>query len=301
MAEATPHAQPLTLTDGRSRAEVHPATGAAIRRYDVLVDGVWQSIFDASADGGRAGPFALGCNLLLPFSNRIAGGGFRHEGRFHALEPNLPGSRYPIHGNAFAESWTVVEAHPATAALHLDSSGPGPFRYAAEFTCSLRDGALAMALAARNTGAHSLPFGAGFHPWFVRTPGTRLTMRTAGAWAEDEEHLPTTFHPTGDPDGLEFSGGAPLPAGWINNAFTGWDGVARIDWPDRGLSATIQAEPPLTTAIVYSPSADSGFFCLEPVSHSVDAHNRSGPGTAPPQVLAPGETLTACMTITPGP
>ena len=62
---------------------------------------------------------------------------------------------------------------------------------------------------------------------------------------------------------------------------------------------TVDQRPPLATAIVYSPSADAEFVCFEPVSHSVDAHNRSDPESAPPQVLAPGDLLVISMTISP--
>jgi aldose 1-epimerase len=51
--------------------------------------------------------------------------------------------------------------------------------------------------------------------------------------------------------------------------------------------------------ILYSPSAAADYVCIEPVSHSVDAHNRTDAGTAPPQILAPGERLTASAAITP--
>lgn len=54
-----------------------------------------------------------------------------------------------------------------------------------------------------------------------------------------------------------------------------------------------------TTAIVYSPKPDCGFFCIEPVSHPVDAHNLDEmPGL---KVLKPGEGLTSNMTLNWGP
>lgn len=256
-------------------------------------------IFSTGLYPGRKGEFALGCNVLLPFSNRISSGGFVHDGRFHALEPNLPNSPYPTHGNAFQRAWKIAELSVDRVVLQLESSGPGPFRYAAGLTYSLANGALVMELAARNTAHIGLPFGIGFHPWFVRVPLTRLTMKAAGHWRETGDHLPSTFHRINEAPDFDFSTGAELPKGWINTAFTGWDGTARIDWLTRELSVGITADPPLSTAIIYSPSAAADFICFEPVSHSVDAYNRSEPGTAPPQVLAPGESLVARMKISP--
>jgi aldose 1-epimerase len=53
--------------------------------------------------------------------------------------------------------------------------------------------------------------------------------------------------------------------------------------------------PGLSTLIVYSPSAEAPFLCLEPVSHPVDAHNLPGqPGLVR---LEPGEGLSASMVL----
>ena len=111
----------IVLSDGQARAEVHPADGAAIGRYDLTAaDGEMLPIFQTAPSPVRPGPLRHGLNLLVPFSNRISGGGFSHEGRFHPLERNTPGP-YPIHGNAFQTPWTVVETSPHSAVLRLAS------------------------------------------------------------------------------------------------------------------------------------------------------------------------------------
>ena len=53
-------------------------------------------------------------------------------------------------------------------------------------------------------------------------------------------------------------------------------GTVQLDifWPEHPAKLRIEAPPPLGFYLVYSPSEDSGFFCFEPVSHVVDAHNR---------------------------
>ena len=77
-------------------------------------------------------------------------------------------------------------------------------------------------------------------------------------------------------------------------AFTGWNGRATIIWEDRGLTLDLEAGSPLSTFILYSPSADARFFCFEPVSHVVDAHNLPpGPEAHGLVVLTPDETLAA--------
>jgi aldose 1-epimerase len=281
----------IVISDEHARVEVHAADGAAIGRYDLIGrNGELLPIFQTAPTPGRKGPYVHGLNLLVPFSNRISGGGFSHDGSFYPLERNTAGP-YPIHGNAFLLPWTVTEAGPRGAVLSLSSDGPGAFRYDATVAYDLADGALSVKLTLVNRAPRSLPYGAGFHPWFVRTPDARLTMRAAGYWTETADHLPDRYLPAAGDARFDFAGGRELPHDPFNNALTGWDGRATLAWPARRLAVDILTPPPLTTAILYSPAAGSDFVCIEPVSHSVDAHNRRDPGSTPPQVLQPGEAL----------
>lgn len=286
----------VMLDDGIGRVEILPAWGGGVRHYDVQIADGLQPVF--RPDASRRGMFALGLNVLLPFSNRISGGGFHHDGAFHPLAPNIDGNPLPTHGNAFQQVWTVTESAEQAATLSLAPSPLGPFSYTARLAYRLEQGALSMVLSTTNTGPAALPFGAGFHPWFVRDPATRLRFAAKGYWTEDAAHLPEAFVST-DEGGFAFGTTGQLPRGWINLAFTGWNGAARIEWSARKLAVDIEALAPLTTAIVYSPSADADFVCFEPVSHSVDAHNRSDVGSAPPQLLQPGQVLTVAMVIRP--
>ena len=62
----------------------------------------------------------------------------------------------------------------------------------------------------------------------------------------------------------------------------------------------IEAEPLLSTYILYSPSDQAGFFCFEPVTHPVDAHNLpGGPERNGLTILAPEETLSAACLFCP--
>jgi aldose 1-epimerase len=295
MVSTTTEERVLRLVGDGVVVELAPKMGGAVSRYDLETLNGWQPILLASASGGRSGPFALASNVLAPWSNRISGGGFSFEGQFHALQSN--GERYPNHGNAYSSAWDVAEANDSRAILTLSSDGPGPFRYDAQLTYVLVGSALRMSLALTNRADIALPYGGGFHPWFPRTPDVRLQSAAAGVWTETADHLPDRYL-ANDPD-WDFADAPPIPDRWLNNAFTGWNGKARIEWPSRKLGATLTADDPLRTLILYSPSGTADFISIEPVSHSVDAHNRTGPGVAPLQRLAPGETLTLAATITP--
>jgi aldose 1-epimerase len=232
-------------------------------------------------------------NLLLPFSNRISGS-FHFEGREHRLEPNLDGEPFPIHGDAFQRSWEVADRDGEGVRLRLPDGSFGPFSYEAEVAYCLSPTALATTLAVTSLSREPLPFGLGFHPWFPRSSGTRLRFRAAGCWPQDDRHLPATSGPAPIPPDWDFGVPAPPPEGWINTAFSGWDGEAEL-WHDVSAVSLRITAPDLRTLIVYSPSAAAPFLCLEPVSHPVDAHNLPGqPGLVR---LEPGASLSAGMTL----
>ena len=97
-----------------------------------------------------------------------------------------------------------------------------------------------------------------------------------------------------------FAAPRALPADWINNAFLDWDGHARVLWPERRLELDVTADPPLSTYILYSPSAKADFFCFEPVTHPVDAHNLpGGPAANGLTILAQQETISKTCSKSP--
>lgn len=282
----------VVIADARARVVVLPDLGAGIAAFD-LVDGPEPlAVFRRAPDPDTSDPFALGCNLLLPWSNRISGGGFRFRGEFHALPPNLAGEPFPIHGNAFQVRWTVRKWEPARVQLSLRSDGLGPFRYQAIASYALDGGCLSVELSVENAGDRPLPFGAGIHPWFPRTRSILLKAPAETVWLEDDQHLPVGRMPVSSMPEWDFSAARRLPHAWINNGFTSWSREAEIFWPDRRLMLTVQGSSALSSYILYSPSDAADFFCFEPVTHPVDAHNLlgrdEGAGLA---VLSPSESL----------
>jgi aldose 1-epimerase len=289
----------VTISDGVAEASIVPEKGAALARYDLMTDNGREPIF-RPCRGLSEGPFDQALILLAPWSNRISGGGFAFAGEFHRLEPNVPGEPFPIHGNAFSLPWKSESRSPTSARLSLESAGPGPFRYAAQVTYAVRDGALAVVLTARNTGRKALPFGLGLHPWFPRTPQTLLQAASERVVLEAPDHLPGGELAVTARKDWNFAIAKRLPGGRINNAFLGWNGRASLVWPDRGIGLDISTRPPISTYIVYSPAHDAGFFCFEPVTHPVDAHNLPGRAEAKGLVvLAPEQEMSICCRFAP--
>ena len=151
---------------------------------------------------------------------------------------------------------------------------------------------LTVRLSVTNRAEAALPYGLGFHPWLPRTSDTRLLAPSQTVWLEDEKHLPIGSLPVAERPEWNFAKMRGLPGGWINNAFAGWDRRARIEWPSRDLSLSIEASERLGAYLLYSPGRDLPFFCFEPVSHVVDAHNLpGGPAANGLAILAAGETV----------
>lgn len=285
----------LVIRSGALEAEIVPGLGAGLARFD------WQGVPLFRPWRGGADPFGLASNLLVPWSNRVSGNGFSFEGRFHPLLPNVPGEPCPIHGNGFAAAWSVVSRREDAIELSLGSTGPGPYRYDARVGYRLAGPALEMRLTVISRSELRLPFGLGFHPWLVRTPRTTLEAGFEQVWLETGAHLPDRLVPVESRPEWDFTRARPLPEGWINNAFTGWRRTARVAWPEHRLSLAIEASGLLSTAILYSPSGQADFFCLEPVMHAVDALNDPrGPEAAGMCVLAPGHSCTVACRFTVG-
>lgn len=231
---------------------------------------------------------------LVPFGNRVSGNAFSFAGRDFRLTPNA-GDRYRLHGDGWLSDWTIeiTTGSSATLALRHQADAAAPWDYLARQTVTLEDRRLTLALSVENTGHVPLPFGLGWHPYFPLTPRTRLTAAASSVWLEGADHLPTEEVPL--PADLDFRKAARLPDRWINNGFEDWNGCARIDWPERGLTLTIDADPAFFRYVVYRPDISrdptyaGNWFCFEPMTHTVDGFRMAEMGGLVP--LRPGERL----------
>jgi aldose 1-epimerase len=286
----------LELASPTLRLVVRPEIGGSVARLDWVAGAEAVALF-RPWDGRSDDPNAHACYPLVPWSNRISGGGIKADGRFWPLRPNWPGEPYPIHGDGWQRPWRVERRTGEEVVLALQSGDQPPFDYRAELTYALAGHALIMRLAVSHRGTVAAPYGLGFHPWLPRTPDTLLELPAAEVWLETVDYLPAGKVPVAQRPDWDFVRERPLPAGWINNAFFGWSGSARVRWPERRLQLTVTATPELGTCILYSPGRDAPFFCLEPVSHPVDAFHLPGrPGL---RVLQPGERFEVACTFAP--
>ncbi len=271
-----------------------PSRGGAVTawtwyRDDVPVD-VWRAW-----DGAHPAIESMACYPMVPWTNRISGGGFTCAGRFHALSPNTANDPYPIHGDGWLQPWTLLQPEEGVVhmELHSDRFAGGPYTYWAQQAFELTPDGLSQSLTVRNESGEALPFGLGLHPWFTSTP--RCTVRSAvdGVWMSRPDKIPTGYEAE-FPKGWDLNAGIEVSSVVIDNGFGGWSGSGVIEWPERCLRLTMDSEllsPQAGHAmecLLYSP-AEPAFFCFEPVTHPIDAPHLPGqPGWV---TLAPGESM----------
>lgn len=231
---------------------------------------------------------------LVPYGNRIDASAFDFAGKHFSMVPNTA-DPYCLHGDGWLAEWEILSQYGGEAVLrYIHRQNPsGPYAYDVIQTVRLDGDALTLALTVTNTSYEPLPFGIGFHPFFPRTPQTRLKAKASRFWSERSGHLPDA--PTLIPRHLDFTEAGPLPPHWINNAYDGWDAKARIEWPEHGLGLTLTAEGPFDCFLIYSPDADAGFFCFEPMTHLPNAHNM--PSSAGLVTLEHGQSLTGSIAL----
>ena len=290
----------IILKDSQSKLVIDPMVGGALVNYDFKGTQGWIPILRPRNSFQRSGPFSLGCNVLLPFANRISAGGFKTPLGHLELSPNLVGEPFPIHGNAFQEPWNIERVEENEVCLTLQSVGPSRFQYSAQLRYKLEEGILSMDLNVINQADETLPYGIGFHPWLAREEDSQLQFNAIGCWLEDSQHLPTEHVVPGSGSSSDFRERNRFPQGLLNNAYTGWDGIAELMRPQHGLKVHVKAADPLSCLQIYSPSVVADFVCVEPVNHTVDALNNVGkPGTVCPQWLENDENLSVTCSIEP--
>jgi aldose 1-epimerase len=248
-------------------------------------------------DGATPDLYQLASFPMVPWSNRISHGGFTHDGRLHPMRPNRAGEPYPIHGDGWLQPWKLSQPAADTMVMALEAQrfDGNPYEYQATQSFRLVDGGLDQALQVRHLGRDPLPYGLGVHPWFPRTPNTRISAPVRGVWLCGDDPLPTV-HTQDFPDGWDLNQGVRAHGPLIDNGFTGWGGTARISWPELGLKISV-AMPDFERdggedrhfCLIYRPPQGPA-FCFEPITQPIDAFHLPGkPGL---RVLNEGESCS---------
>ncbi len=290
----------VSLRSGGLSLDLCPALGGSITALS------WNHPKNGSIDLLRPTPpasiakadiEAVACFPLTPFSNRVRHGRFTFEGREIVMPANT-NEPHVQHGHGWQRPWDVAMATDDMAILRLThAADEWPFDYVMEQRFQLAGGGLAIDLVARNEDERAMPYGFGLHPYFLHTPRCRLTAAVSGFWESDAEVMPVQHTPP--PAALDPAKGLPVAEQTMDNAFTGWDGHAVIEWPENATRLAMSASAPFGVLVVYIPPGES-YFCAEPVSNTTDAfnlaHQRNDTGML---VLRPDTRITARVTFAP--
>jgi len=291
------------------RLALCPALGGSVaawhwQRADAAL-AVWRGPAALAASAGTPALPAetrvedMACFPMLPWCNRIAHGGFAHDGRFHPLPSLVAGEPCAIHGDGWRQAWTLERHSLSQASLRLHSAGHAghPHHYLAWQGFRLLPNGLLQTLRLQNLGAAALPFGLGLHPWWRTTPQCTLRAPVQALWLSAADHLPTQR--TGHfPAGWDLNAGVQPSQVVVDNVYGEWSGQAHLVWPEHDLGLQLKAslvragQPHPLYLVLYAPPGGE-VFCLEPQSHPINAPHLPGrPGWLP---LAPGQTLSLVL------
>ncbi|MDQ7990576.1 MAG: aldose 1-epimerase [Candidatus Dactylopiibacterium sp.] len=282
----------ITLENTSQRLVLLPELGASVANWDLRRDKAWHPLwrpYQPSESRRIIASFAL-----LPWSNRLPGGGFALDGSFHAMASNRADSAVPVHGTGWMQAWRVAEHSATHAVLEAEAFHPVgyPWHYRARQHFALDGDTMTMRVDITHLGALRLPYGLGFHPYIVRAPGMRMRFGASGYWRA-EDCIPVG-EPLPLPPEWDFNTLREVGDGLIDHNFCGCDGRMTLERPDLDLRLDWQTTEPagLDTAIVYRPQHGE-WFCYEPVTHITGAHARPGlPGL---RLLETGETLSLAV------
>lgn len=279
----------ITLENASQRLALLPELGASVATWDVRRDTGWCPLWRPyqPSEGRRI----IASFALLPWSNRLPGGGFSLDGKFHPMESNRADSPVPMHGTGWMQAWALVAHSATTATLEAEAEHPCgyPWHYRARQEFILDGDAMTMRATITHLGEARLPYGLGFHPYIMRAAGLRLRFGADSYWPAEEGMPVGEAHPL--PPEWDFNTLREIGDGLIDHNFGGCDGRMRIERPDIGLAIDWETTAPagLDTAILYRP-AHGEWFCYEPVTHITGAHARPGmPGL---RLLEKGESMT---------
>lgn len=284
------------LGDGRWMLEVAPALGGSLLACEFDGVEVLRPVAQPAA-GGR--PAMRCCHFpLVPFSNRIENGRFDFDGQATRHAPNVPGSPHAMHGHGWQGAWRLIERDRTRCALSFrrDATPDWPWSYRAWQTVALEGNALRLSLGVENPGAADMPCGLGFHPFLPRHGDTRLAFEAthvgtgrAGEFASARIAVPALLDFRNGPRLTEREG--------VDHCYEGWSG--RVDASGGPAAGALALDGCAGTpfVIVYVPEGGN-YYCIEPVTHAVNAMNLPEAAARGWWRLGPRERREISMRIT---
>jgi aldose 1-epimerase len=247
--------------------------------------------------------------LLVPWSNRVAGGEFRFRDKPYRLAINSD-DHTAIHGVVKFHPWKLERADRARLVATFQSkrvepegSANFPFAFSVRAEFSVEGSRFVNRITLKNEDTAAMPAGIGHHPYFQRA----LTSPTDEVRVEIPcaEYFPAQKAiPTGPPipvdSRLDFRASRPVGDLFIDDCLTTRQRGRPIvfSYPQSGVTVALQADDVFEQVVLYAPVGRT-YFAVEPVTNANDGFNlfeRGMPGSGV-FVLEPGEERTATFTL----
>lgn len=233
----------------------------------------------------------FGNNVLYPTPNRVRGQSFTFEGQH--VEMIKHGTRCDQHGLAWDSPWVVKEIKSEDTGVSVtaefavrrgdENYAAYPYESILTLTYLLTEDGLTCRYQVKNIGGSRMPFGIGFHPWFLLPPATeRVTLKMpAGACFETtEDLLPTGRLITVEgKKGLDLNRFCPVRELNLDTVFLTEAQEDTICYEDRGYQLVIKKTPEFQMGVVFT-AFNRGLdikgyeaFCVETQSCCTDAIN----------------------------
>lgn len=282
MPEPVP--QVIGLRHGALRAALRPDLGGCLAGLWWHDEPVLRSVDDPAALAQVRGSAVY---PLAPYSNRIGGCRFRWQGQAYSTQPNFGSSPHSIHGVGWQRAWAVASASDDDAVLTCRHTPDADWPFALQLTqrITLRADGLAMRLACDSLDERVQPVGLGWHPFFPRRPGGRVSFAATRRWDPDATELPVCTTPV---DGVD----AEVAALNLDHCFDGWPGEAWV----QDERFTLRLTSSCRRLVVFTPP-QAAHFCVEPVSHVSNALQAADPLAQGIVALAPGARTEAHWTL----
>ncbi len=280
---------------GESRAVVIPELGGWLLEYSRNLNGLgWVHALhhDEAVVARYPKEMWAGSPQLFPLVSYNHLPGAEHHYEWNGLRRPLP-----QHGFARRKPWRVVSRGESHVTLELaadaETRAVYPFEFRNELTCRLLNGSLLWDQRIANAGSETMPFSAGFHPYFriplagsernacyVRCPAGNKYNPIGNAGRFEVEPFPAQDFPVG-----KDVSGTLLLGGFGRREF------AMVD-PGAGAEVVINWEgaPVYRYCAIWSRNTTEPFYCIEPWTALPNSFSRHSDDLVR---LAPGQTFAA--------
>ena len=225
-------------------------------------------------------------DILFPFPNRLENGEYTFEGKTYKMPINDAEYHNAIHGFVRERPFRIVKktSNSESAELqlmqHFEGNASFPFSFDFYLCYTLIHGEFKVSFEVVNTGFDAMPFGLGWHPYFLLTDkSARLKLPAVTQFEMTDRMLPS-----GRSKHLEQSS-LVHDNSYYDASFKLRTKEVIYELKQRSVVLNIIPSPEFGYLQVYSPTGKD-VWAIEPMSCSVNALNtKDGLLTLPPKAV----------------